>query len=201
MEPHTTEIHQIALLKNILLRSILPIACSAAIGFLISRWGRFGLYPYVLQFVSDATVASLFFYSLSYLRKRDAYAVLLILFLLTLLFTGSTRPMYVLRDLLNTFGLAAAVVFYERLVRRNPDLQHQYYGLVFSGMLGVCNIVAWCLQFFFVEFVFSKHQAVDFVRFVSFAAFVGFFVGLGVGVGIVVNQFVFKGARNLAARG
>jgi hypothetical protein len=195
MEAPYSSIRQFRIVQQILLHSIIPIVCSGAIGFLVSRWGRVGSYPYVLQFIMDATLASFFFYALAYLRKRDAYAVLLILFLLTLLVTRSTRPMYVLRDLVNTGGLAAAVLLYARLVRRNPDPHYQYYGFVFSGILGVCNIVAWCLQFFVVEFVFSKHQQVDFMRFVWFAGFIGFLVGLGVGVGILINRKVLDRAN------
>ncbi len=188
MERSESGIPQIQLIEKILLRCLLPIACSAAIGFLIAQWGRFGPYPYVLAFIEDAAVASLFFYSLIYLRRRDAYAVLLIVFLLTLLVTRSIRPTYVLRDLVNTGGIATAVLLYTRIVRNNPELQRQYYGFVFSGIMGLCNIAAWCLQLFFVQYLFSKHQPVGFLRFISFAGFIGFFAGLGIGVGIVINR-------------
>lgn len=200
MTPAKSDVRRILPIQQILLHSLMPVACSAAIGFLISRWGKFGSYPYVLQFVMDAAAASFFFYALTYLRRRDAYAVLLVFFLLTLLVTKSTRPMYVLRDLLNTGGIAAAVLLYARLLRKDRDWQHQYYGLVLSGIMGLCTIVAWCLQLFFVQYVFTKHQPVDFLRFVSFAGFVGFFVGLGVGVGIVLNRSVLGDARSAMTR-
>jgi len=125
-------------------------------------------------------------------------AVLLILFLLTLLITRSTRLMYVLRDLLDTAGIAAAVLLYARQLRSNPDLKSQYLGLVFSGILGICTTVAWSTQLLIVEYVFSKHLPINLLSFIPMAAFFGFMIGLGVGVGIVINRRVLDRTKSAA---
>jgi hypothetical protein len=199
MDRDKSEIRQILLIQQIVLHSILPVICSSLIGFLFYRWRVFSPYSPAFQFVQVAAVASIFFYSLVYARTRNAYAVLLILFLLTLLITRSTRPMWILRDLVETGGIAAAVLLYARLVRTNSVLQHQYFGLMFSGIFGLCNTIAWSLQLFFVQYIFSKHQPVNLISFISMAASYGFLIGLGVGVGIVINRRVlddFKSAKN-----
>jgi hypothetical protein len=190
MEQSKSDIRQLHIVQQILLHCIIPILSSTVIGFLFYRWHVFNPHYAGFQFITSAAVASVFYYSLVYLRRRDAFAVLLILFLLLLLVTRSTRSMYVLRDLLHTGGIATAVLLYDRLLRSNPSLKGQYFGLVLSGILGVCTIVAWSIQLFLVEFVFVKHQSIDPTRLISLAAFYGFLVGLGVGVGIVINRRV-----------
>ena len=195
MRQSNSDIRQLRIIQQILFHSVIPIACSTAIGFLFYRWNVFNPHYPTFQFVESAALASIFYYSLTYLRLRNAFAALLVLFLLELLVTRSTRPMYVLRDLLHTGGIATAVILYYRQLRSNSGLKGQYFGLVLSGILGVCTIVAWSIQLFLVEFVFIKHQSIDLTRFISLAAFYGFLVGLGVGVGIVINRRIFDGAR------
>ena len=196
MEPPYSDIPQIRTVQQILLHSVIPIACSAVIGFIFYRWNVFNPHYPAFQFVESAALASIFFYSLTYARQRNAFAVLLILFLLVLLVPRSTRLMYMLRDFFYTAGIAAAVLLYVRQLRSNPSLRGQYFGLVFSGILGICTIIAWSIQLFFVEFVFSKHQPVNLLSFISMAAFFGFMIGLGVGVGIVINRRVLDNARS-----
>jgi uncharacterized membrane-anchored protein YitT (DUF2179 family) len=195
MESTESEPSQLHLIGQILLSSILPIVCSATIGFLFFRWSVLNIHYAAFEFVYVALVASVFFYSIVYVRLRNAYAVLLLLFLLTLLLTRSTRPMWVLRDFVDTCGIAGAVLLYERLHRKTSGLQHEYFGLVFSGILGVCSILAWSLQFFFVHYLFRAHQPINYWSLVTMAGFRGFFVGFGVGVGIVLNRRLFGEPR------
>jgi hypothetical protein len=193
MEPSYSNIRPVRVIQQILLHSLIPIACSALIGFVFYRWKVFNPHYPAFQFVESAALASAFFYALAYTRKRNAFAALLILFLLVLLDSRSTRMMYVLRDFFYTAGIAGAVLLYIRQLRTNPSLRGQYFGLVFSGILGVCTIVAWSAQLFLVEFAFVRHQSIDILTFISMAAFYGFLVGLGVGLGVVINRKILDG--------
>jgi hypothetical protein len=188
MDQPNLEIKLIRAVQQILLHSIIPVVCSTAIGFLYYLWNVFNYHFPVFQFIQNAAVASIFYYSLIYLTQRNAFGVLLILFLLVICEMHSTRLMYVLRDLFYTAAVASAVLLYARQLRTNPSLNGQYYGLVFSGILGVCTVVAWSVQYFLVEFVFRYHPPMPFTPFVWMAATFGFMTGLGVGVGIVLNR-------------
>lgn len=181
------EIKALHIIQKIALRSIIPIICSIVIGFLFYRWNVFDPGGPTFQFVQSAALASVFYYSRIYAGKRNAYAVLLMLFLGVLLESHSTRLMYVLRDFFSTGALAAAVLLYVRQLRSNPGLKGQYGGLVFSGILGVCTMVAWSLQYAFVQFVFRDHPPIPFMYFIRIAASYGFPIGLGVGAGIAIN--------------
>ena len=200
MEYQESEIPQLRLIGNVLLRAILPTAFSALIGFFFFHWFVLNIHYPTFQFVSVAVVASVFFYSIVYLGRRDSFAVLLILFVLVSLLSGSTRLMWVLRDFVDTCGIAAAVLLYARLHRKSPGLRHQYFGLVFSGILGVCSILAWSLQFFFVRVLFRDHQLIAFLDLVYTAGFRGFLVGFGVGAGIALNQKLFGPASEKQAK-
>ena len=188
MENSDSDILQIRTIQQILLHSLIPVVCSAAIGFLYYRWNIFNPQFPRFQFVQSAAIASVFYYSLMYLSRRNAFGVLLILFLLVLLGSRSTRLMYVLRDFFYTAAIAGAVLLYVRQLQGNPSLRGQYLGLVFSGILGVCTIVVWSIQYFIVQYLYRVHPPIPLMSFFSVAAFYGFLIGLGVGVGIVVNR-------------
>jgi len=198
VEPSRYEIPQIRLLERILLLSILPTVCSTAIGFVFFRTSALNIHLPTFEFVHVAVVASVFFYSIVYLGKRNASAVFLLLFLLTLLLTRSTRLMWVVRDFVDTCGIAAAVLLYERIVRESSGRRREYFGFLFSGILGVCCILAWSLQFVFVQYLYRAHEPMKYLSLVYMAGFLGFFVGLGIGIGIMLNRKLIESrhARN-----
>lgn len=181
--------------ERILLQSILPIVCSAAIGFAFYRWLVFNPRFPTFQFAFTPMVASVYYYSVMDLHRRDTYAVLLVLVLLTLLATGSSRLMWVLRDCVDFLGVILAVEYYARLIRKSPMLQGHYFGFVFSGILGIFSIASWSLQFVLVRYLFGSHQPISYWSIVSMSGFRGFMVGLGVGVGILLNRRIFGTPR------
>ena len=163
VEELSSEMKLLYVVRQIVLHCIIPVVCSAAIGFLFYQRNVFNPGSSRFQFVQSAALASVFYYSLIYARKKNAYAVLLMLFLGVLLESHSTRLMYVLRDFFYTGAIAAAVLVYVRQLRSNPTLKGQYVGLVFSGILGACTVVAWSLQYLFVQFVFRGLPPIPFL--------------------------------------
>ncbi len=173
--------------QQFIFHALVPIICSVVVGFLFFQDGVFNRLHGSFQFLWSAVVASVFYYLLVYLRARDAYLGLLILFLLTLVTTGSTRPAYILRDIFYVAAIGTSVFIYFRYFRKGADINYAYSGVILAGIYGLVYGVA-AVILLAVEQAFAMENtggAMD-MKMISTTAGFGLWIGFAVGAGITL---------------
>jgi hypothetical protein len=183
--------------QQFILHALVPIICSIVVGYIFYQDGVFNRSHGSFQFLWSAVVASVFYYLLVYLRPRDAYLGLLILFLLTLVTTESTRPAYILRDIFYVAAIGASVFIYFRYFRKGADINYAYSGVILAGIYGLVYGVATVMllavqQAFAME---STGGVID-MNMISTTAGFGLWIGFAVGAGITLADKLFSMRRH-----
>jgi hypothetical protein len=177
--------------QQFILHALIPIACSIGVGFVFYGEGVFNRYHGSFQFVWSAVVASVSYYLLLFLRSRDAYLGFVILFMLTFVTTGSTRPAFILRDIWYTIAIGVSVVAYFRYFRQSAKLNIAYSSVTLGGIYGVMYIVASEIHLALLRGLGLEDTGGTFVSIASTTAFFGLVIGFAVGAGITIADRVF----------
>ena len=177
--------------QQFLLLAFIPVLFAVILGMIFFGDHIFYTQYPAFQFLWSAVIASLFYHLLVFTRPRDAYLGLIILFILTLVTTQSTRPAYIIRDILYVAAIAAAVLFYKKYVQK-PGQAHDFISaLTFAGVYAVAAIIGGELNLIVVRaFGFEMfNEGVAYAA--STGAFYGTTIGFAVGAGIVVCGNIF----------
>lgn len=177
--------------QQFFLHAIIPILCSVALGFILFRNGVFNRHQGSFQFIWSAVVASLFYYLLTNIRRRDAVLGFVVLLGLTFLTTGSTTFTWLLRDVLYTAAIGISVFLYFIYYRQYAKLHMFSPAILLAGIYGVVNVLAseillWCNRNFALE-----GATWDVAGVASTGAFFGLLIGFAVGCGIILADKLF----------
>ena len=174
-----------AIVATVIGRSLVSIACCFAVGLIVFQSRVFHPYFWTSQLIMFGIAGSLFFYTLR-INRRNAFAVLLVLFVVTFgLFFRDLRMVMILRDLLFYATLAATlyaffVGFYTKTVRYR-NLQPLVLATLFAITFSIATLVLGLLdESFFRPVVPNLFEAI-----LTNAKY-EFLVGLGIGLGVLL---------------
>jgi hypothetical protein len=181
--------------QQFLLHAIFPILCSVVVGYFFFQDGVFNRQHGAFQFLWSAVVASLFYYLLVYLRPRDAYLGLLVLFLLTLATTQSTRPAYILRDIFYVGTIGVSMLVYFKYFMKAASINLAFTALILAGIYGLAYGIAAEVHLAILQ-AFALESTGGTLRMIGFNS-VGFglWIGFAVGAGITIAEKIFP-AKN-----
>jgi hypothetical protein len=173
--------------QQFILHALIPIGCSIVVGYIFYQDAIFSRYHSVFQFVWSAVVASLFYYLLVYVRLRDALLGLLVLFLLTIVTTGSTSVAYILRDIIYVAAIGASVFVYFRFFKKGADTNYAYSALTFAGIYGIIySLAAIVLMALDNTLEIEGVSGARIANAIQATAGVGLWIGFAVGAGITL---------------
>ena len=174
--------------QQFILYALLPVVCSIVIGYVFNRENVFEPHYAAFQFVWSAFVASLFFYLLIFLRSRDAFLGLILLYVLTVLTTRSTQLVFLLRDLVYVGAIGLSIFLYFKYFRQDAVANYAYTPFMLAGIYSVVNIVS-------TEILLGIHRTFgvddirgDILNVASTSAVFGVLIGFAVGCGISLNE-------------
>jgi hypothetical protein len=174
--------------QQFILQSIVPILCSVVIGFVFYQGHVFDRHYGAYQFLWSGVVASVFYYLLVYLGRRDAFLGLLLLFFLTLLTTESTRPAFILRDIFYTGAIGISIFTYFRYFRGSRVPNYANPPFVLAGLYAVAYIIVAEIHFAIIRGLAMENTGGSAISLASTTAFFGVLIGFGVGAGIAINE-------------
>ena len=174
--------------QSFILHALVPIICSIVVGYIFYQDEIFDRHYGSFQFVWSAVVASIFYYLLAYLRLRDALLGLLVLFLLTLVTTASTRPAYILRDIFYVAAIGASVFVYFTYFKSGASSNYGYTAVVLAGLYGLIYAVASVIllgvdQAIALEGIAGRMMTTTIHTTAGFGLLIGFAVGAGITIG------------------
>ena len=182
--------------QQFILWSIVPILCSIAVGFAIYQESVFNRHYGAFQFVWSGVVASVFYYLLIVLRPRDAGLGFIILLFLTFLTTGSTRPAFILRDILYVGGIGASILVYFKYFRQDSPLNYARSAFLLAGIYGIVYIIVSEIHLGIIRGFAMEDTGGNIVSLASTTAYFGVLIGFAIGSGIALNERFFGGKRN-----
>jgi hypothetical protein len=168
------------------------------LGFLFNQEHIFDRHYSAFQFVWTAVVASVFYHLLVYTRARDAYLGLIILFGLTLLTTGSTRPAFILRDIFYIGGIGLSVFVYFNYFREQHPHTYGYPAFMLGGIYGCVFVATSELHLGIIRLFAMEDTGGTVASIASVCAYVGLLIGFAVGAGIALNEGLMNLRRSHA---
>jgi len=178
--------------QQFMLLGLVPVLFSVILGVIFFGDHVFYTQYPAFQFLWSAVVASAFYHLLVYVRQRDAYLGLIIIMMLTFVTTQSTRPIYIMRDILYVAAIAAAVLFYLKFVRKRADANNFISAVTFAGSYAIASILGGSFHLIIIRAFGFEMFSESFAGAASTAAFYGTTIGFAVGAGIMVSGKLFS---------
>ena len=176
--------------REILFRSMISLLCCMMIGFMRYGVSIFNVYDHRFAIIAFGFIGSMFFFALVKLEIRHALFILFVLFFAnSILLTKSFQHKYLYGDLLSVGTLAAAIYLFYCFVYLRSRLTNIFSPLILGVLVGLTAFgerIIYSLLFrrpVWFTFDFSSILAI------LHGTAVEFFVGLGIGVGILVTSF------------
>jgi hypothetical protein len=182
--------------QQFILHALVPILCSIVVGYIFYQDGVFNRLHGSFQFLWSAVVASIFYYLLVFLRLRDALLGLLILFLLTLVTTESTRPAYILRDVFYVGTIGASIFTYFRYFRKAATTNYAYSALILAGIYGIAYGIAVTIHLALLQALAMESTGGRLDTIAMNTAGFGLWIGFAVGAGITLADRIFSKQGN-----
>jgi hypothetical protein len=157
-------------------------------GLVFSGGNVFDRHFGAFQFVWSSVVASVFYNLLMYVRPRDAYLALILLFFLTLLTTGSTRPAFILRDVFYVGGIGVSIFVYSGYFNEHRVHNYWYPAFMLAGIYGVVNVAGLEVHSGITRSLSMESTGGDVVSLASTGSYFGVLIGFAVGFGIALNE-------------
>ena len=181
--------------QQFILRTLVPIACSIAVGYIFFQEQVFDRQTGAFQFVWSAVVASVFYHLLVYLRMRDAILGLVVLLFLTFVTTRSSQLAYILRDILYVAALGLSIYIYFKYYRQS--LAHSYGRIAFllAGIYGIINVLTMELHLAILRGLALESTGGNLVSLAHTGTFYGALIGFGVGLGIALSERFFGSSK------
>lgn len=187
MAPATSKVQQF------LLHALIPALCSIVVGYLFYQDTIFNRLSGYFQFFWSAVVASIFYYLLVYLRLRDALLGLLVLFLFTLVTTGSTRPVFILRDIFYVGAIGASIYIYFRYFRQEAAVHYSLSAFILAGIYGIVySVAAMVLAAIDKAFALEDMGGKMLMTAINNTGGFGLWIGFAVGAGIMLAEKMYS---------
>ena len=175
--------------REIVFRSMISFLCCITVGFVRYGTAIFSFWDHRFAIVAFGIIGSLFFFSLVKLERKHALFILFVLFMVnSLVLTKSFQHKFLFGDLLSVGALACAVYLFYLFVYSQDNVAHLFSPVILGALVGLLVFAA--RMFYVAITVLSGQRLFDF----SFAleilrgVAVEFFVGLGIGIGILVSR-------------
>lgn len=175
-------------LQQLLLYCIAPVVCSVVIGFVFFHARVFDRHHPAFQFIAISVIASIFYYLLILARPRDAFLGLAFLLVLQFIIARSTRPVFILRDLLFVGAIGLAILLYFRYFRRPRRPAHLYPPIVLAVFYGLAYLVAGEVNLLIISMFSTLSFRESYLTVASSTVPFGIAVGFAVGCGFALND-------------
>ena len=188
-------------IQQFLLQAVVPILCSIVVGFVFEQGEVFERRFTSFQFVWTAVVGTVFYYLLVYLRSRDAFLGLIVLFVLTLLTTGSTRLAFIVREIFYVGGIGLSIYVYFKYFSQGQSHNYAYPPLMLAGIYAVAYMALSEIHLAILRGLTTDSTGASVVGLASTTAFFGVSIGFAIGAGIAINEKLsyLKRARQIIA--
>jgi hypothetical protein len=174
--------------KRLLIDSIIPVLCSVFLGLIFAQDLVFNRHYPAFQFLWSSVVAIVFYNLLNLMKKREAFAGLVVLFFLTLLTTGSYSAQYIIRDIFYIVAIASSVYLYFSLFRQSQTLHYAYAPFLFAGIYGTLYIIASEIHIAIIRGLSLGDTGGNFFSLAEISAFYGVLIGFAIGVGVSITN-------------
>ena len=175
-------------LQQLVLYCVAPVACSIVIGLVFFQGHVFDRHHRAFEFVLTSVIASIFYYLLVLTKPRDAYLGIALLFLLDLIIVRSTRPAFIVRDILAVGAIGLSMLLYFRYFRQPKHLRYLSPPLVLAAIYGLVNLAALEINLL-VQSMFSIWSFKGSCLTVAGNAIsLGVTIGFAVGCGLALND-------------
>ncbi len=181
--------------QKFIIQMLIPVACSVALGFILHQGEVFDYRSSSFQFVWSAVVASILYYLLVFVRTRDALIAFIVLLLVTILTMGSTRIVFIVRDLFYVGAIGLTVYLYHRHFERRAAEQFIHPAFMLAGIYAVLNTVVSELHLAILEAFGLEHSGVTFVALARVTTYFGALIGFAFGLGISIAELLLGKGR------
>lgn len=166
---------------QILLLTFFGLLGSILIGFIFFNTAIFVPTTTNFQFVMTGLYGSLFFSLLEYKNiKEQLFAIIIILFLQLIIFTGRYISIaYIIRDVFYLGGLFLSIKLYHLFLKRNIKIKYYLRSFALVLFYGFINTV-----FFSIVFIINAEATFPPMDFIYMVAKDGILIGLGIGLGL-----------------
>ncbi len=187
---------QLPKVVQFLSHAIIPVICSIVLGATLCGAEVFNRYSTAFQFVHSSIIASVFYFLFIFGRPRDAYAGLVTLLILTIVSTGSTTALFILRDIFYVAAIAMAVLLYINYFKRAEHISHFYAAIVMAGLYGTTYVIASEVHLLIVHIADPLFDADSAYGAATVAAFYGSTIGFAVGGGMTLSDKILTEIRS-----
>jgi hypothetical protein len=171
----------------IIITIVLGTLVSILIGLLVSGIRIFNIYQLPFQYVASAIIASVFYAILQFSGRRDAFLVLVMLFVLGEGLERNFEIQNIIKNLLYIASAGITVYIYSEIIM--PKISGLKFGkfLTFASLFTLYGVLL-----YFVLFLVHRGERTladakkNGVEYISFQ----FLVGLGIGLGLEIAQIV-----------
>ena len=186
--------------QKFILHCLGPTLSSIIAGFIFYQDIVFKGSDISFKFIWLTLVASVFYNLLISVRSRDAYLGLVILLFFTFVLTQSTRPAWILGDILDISSIGTAIVLYVRYFKQNARTNDFYTAVTLAGIYGVLYMVATEVHFVIIRsFISFENTDITCLSVAISNTFFGVVIGFALGGGITLADKFF-GAIEIEAR-
>ena len=176
-----------------------PILCSIAFGFFFNQGNVFNRHYPAFQFVMSSIIASLFYYLLIFVRLRDAFIGLILLFILTLPITHSTRLAFILRDIFYITGIGLSVFIYFFHFKKHSPYNYLYPAIMLAIIYTIFYIVTLAFHLAILRTFGLANNAGTLDTIARAGAYYGGLIGFAVGLGIGINEGLDNSKKKVTA--
>ena len=174
---------------EIMFRSAISLLCCIMIGYMRYGMSIFSFYNHQFAVIALGVIGSVFFFSLVKLERQYAFLILFILFLInSLLLTKSFQHKVLFADLVSVGALAGAVYLYYHFVYLTPRASSFLNPIILGVLVGLFAFAATMIRVVFIRLPGAYSFDFTFILSILRGAAVEFFVGLGIGIGILVTN-------------
>jgi hypothetical protein len=181
------------MLRSILQKSLITSLTCILAGIIVYGFGVFEIHRTTFQFISTGVLASLVFFTLREAGTRHALLVLLLFFvIMTGLLTNGYRHGMLLRDAVYVAAVGVTLFLFSSRIYREDSPRQWLSPIILGALMGAVMLLATLLLALVTPLVREAPLAALFPR-IWPVVVMNFVVGLGLGTGIVICEYIPRG--------
>jgi hypothetical protein len=170
-------------LREIVLHLLVTSACCIILGMFLYQGNVFSRTHYAFQFLTSGIAGSMFFHTLRLTNAKTAVLALGVLIVMLIVYDRSFDIWWKLRDLLLGVSLGSAIYLFNSNFYTRNKARGVMTPLTLGALLAATNLIA-----MFALVLFGASSLRDSTSGILVNVVLGFFVGFGIGVGILVSR-------------
>ncbi len=183
------------MLRSVLVKTVITTLVCLLAGIIVYGFGVFEIHRPTFQFISTGILGSLFFFTMREAGIRHAVLVLFFFFIvMTGFLTEGYRHGLLLRDAVYVAAVGIALFLYSTRIHRRDQRRQWLFPIILGALLGAVMLLATLFLALITPQVREMHAPGLLPRIWPVAA-MNFVVGIGLGTGIAVCDYIPTGGR------